>query len=42
MFYTGVGSRKTPKDILELMVRIGMKAAQNGYTLRSGGADGED
>ena len=42
MFYTGVGSRKTPKDILELMVRIGMKAAQNGYTLRSGGADGAD
>ena len=42
MFYTGVGSRKTPKDVLELMVKIAIKAAQNGYTLRSGGAEGAD
>lgn len=42
MFYTGVGSRKTPADVLELMVRIAMKAAQSGYVLRSGGAEGAD
>lgn len=42
MHYTGVGSRKTPPDVLELIVRIAMKAAQEGYVLRSGGADGAD
>ena len=41
-FYTGVGSRKTPPDVLALMSRIARKAAQSGYVLRSGGADGAD
>lgn len=42
MYYTGVGSRKTPDDVLSLMQRIAVKAAQSGYVLRSGGADGAD
>lgn len=41
-YYTGVGSRKTPKEILELMNKIAAKAALCGYILRSGGADGAD
>jgi len=40
--YTGVGSRKTPKDIQNLMVSIAANLAAKGYTLRSGGADGAD
>ena len=42
MFYTGVGSRKTPVEILHLMQLIARKAAQSGYILRSGGVDGAD
>lgn len=42
MFYTGVGSRKTPADVIQLMHRIAAKAALSGYTLRSGGAEGAD
>ena len=42
MFYTGIGSRSTPKDILELMTDIAMDLACEGYILRSGGADGAD
>jgi hypothetical protein len=41
-FYTGVGSRKTPNDILLLMHDIAHKLCLNYYTLRSGGADGAD
>jgi len=41
-YYTGVGSRKTPKEILDLMYKIAAKAALCGYTLRSGGAEGAD
>ena len=40
--YTGIGSRKTPKDILSIMVRFGAAMAQEGILLRSGGADGAD
>ncbi len=42
MFYTGIGSRQTPVDVLERMVQIGKKFAEMGFTLRSGGADGAD
>lgn len=42
MIYTGVGSRETPKDVLDLMFLIAAKAAQEGHTLRSGGARGAD
>lgn len=40
--YAGIGSRRTPKEILDLMVQIGEWLARKGYTLRSGGADGAD
>lgn len=40
--YAGIGSRKTPRDILELMVEIGRRAARAGALLRSGGAGGAD
>lgn len=42
MFYTGIGSRETPKDILKLMTAISKDLSGIGYTLRSGGADGAD
>lgn len=42
MIYTGIGSRKTPADVLELMKDIGEFMAVRGHTLRSGGADGAD
>lgn len=41
-YYTGVGSRETPREILSLMYKIGSKLAVEGYTLRSGGAAGAD
>lgn len=41
-YYTGVGSRETPKDTLQIMFRIAKFLAKEGYTLRSGGADGAD
>lgn len=42
MTYAGIGSRKTPQGILELMKRVAVRLAELGYTLRSGGADGAD
>lgn len=42
MFYTGVGSRKTPPANLSLMEVISTTLAQNGLILRSGGAGGAD
>jgi hypothetical protein len=42
MFYTGVGSRATPPDVLVLMTRIANKCYRLGYILRSGGAIGAD
>lgn len=41
-YYTGVGSRKTPGAIFDLMVEIGRNLAIDGYVLRSGGASGAD
>ena len=41
-FYTGVGSRNTPPDILGLMARIAGRLAEDGFVLRSGGAKGAD
>ena len=40
--YTGIGSRETPVEILQLMARIGYTLAQNGWILRSGHAPGAD
>lgn len=42
MFYTGIGARATPKNILSAMKMYAILLADNGYTLRSGGADGAD
>lgn len=42
MFYTGIGSRETPKDILKTMTQLAKDLDAIGYTLRSGGADGAD
>jgi hypothetical protein len=40
--YTGIGSRETPSDVLEMMAKIGYKLAEWGWTLRSGHAPGAD
>lgn len=42
MRYAGIGSRQTPKDILQRMEYIGESCARLGYLLRSGGAEGAD
>lgn len=42
IYYTGIGSRETPEEILGWMQDIGWLLAKKGYTLRSGGADGAD
>lgn len=42
MYYAGIGSRKTPLQILDLMVKVGHLLALKGYFLRSGGAQGAD
>lgn len=42
LYYTGVGSRETPPEILTVMTRLGVYLAQRGLVLRSGGADGAD
>lgn len=41
-YYAGIGSRKTPEDILSLMRKISCKLEKNEYILRSGGALGAD
>lgn len=41
-FYTGVGSRDTPDEILHLMRSLAKVMCDLGWTLRSGGADGAD
>jgi hypothetical protein len=40
--YTGIGSRETPKETLELMKKIGFAMAKAGWILRSGHAPGAD
>jgi len=42
MYYTGIGSRETPNDILWKMVFLAAKLAKLNWILRSGGADGAD
>jgi hypothetical protein len=41
-YYAGIGSRDTPKDILEVMQHVADKLGSEGYILRSGGAEGAD
>lgn len=40
--YSGIGSRKTPIDILNLMKEIAVALDSEGFRLRSGGAQGAD
>lgn len=41
-FYAGIGSRRTPQDVLHLMHHYGRRLPRGGYILRSGAADGAD
>jgi hypothetical protein len=41
-YYTGIGSRSTPMNILNLMTSIAIILETKEYCLRSGGADGAD
>ncbi len=41
-YYAGIGSRKTPKNILAMMTAIAIGKRSNDCILRSGGADGAD
>lgn len=41
-YYTGVGSRETPKAIMKIMEDVAFKLSQDNWILRSGGADGSD
>jgi len=41
-YYAGIGSRETPKEIIELFESLGTYFAKKGLILRSGGADGSD
>lgn len=40
--YAGIGSRRTPPEVLGRMRRVAERLDARGYTLRSGGADGAD
>ena len=42
MYYTGIGSRETPEEVLSLFTIVGEFLAKKGYMLRSGGAKGAD
>lgn len=41
-FYTGIGSRETPQKMLDFMIETAILLDWDGYTLRSGGAEGAD
>ena len=41
-FYTGIGSRSAPANILGLMHKIAVRLLDLNFTLRSGGASGSD
>lgn len=40
--YTGIGSRETPPNVIDIMEDAGYRLARIGLVLRSGGADGAD
>lgn len=42
IYYAGIGSRETPKEILDLFYNIGHALSVFDFTLRSGGAKGAD
>lgn len=41
-FYTGVGSRETPDEMMEVIRQLAYKLARKGFRLRSGAAEGAD
>jgi len=41
-YYAGIGSRQTPPDARELIHEFALELNRQGYTLRSGGAEGAD
>lgn len=41
-YYAGIGARRTPPDILDLMEELARALARDGWRLRSGHADGAD
>lgn len=41
-YYTGIGSRSTPEDVLKSMTEIARALNADGWVLRSGGAEGAD
>jgi hypothetical protein len=42
LYYAGIGSRTSPKDVLKVMKKFGRIFAERGWVLRSGGAEGAD
>ena len=40
--YAGIGSRETPSEVLDEMKTLGTCLGINGFTLRTGGAEGAD
>jgi len=42
LIYTGIGSRETPSNVITLIIDIAKAFALNGWTLRSGAAEGAD
>ena len=38
MFYTGIGSRETPREVMVVMYHFAIQMAERGLILRSGGA----
>ena len=41
-YYAGIGPRRVPKAIAEVMFHLAMKLGSEGLILRSGGAEGSD
>lgn len=41
-YFTGIGSRQTPAYVCEVMKKVTPMCNNNGFILRSGGADGAD
>ena len=41
-FYAGIGARKAPKEVLEMMDEIAVRLKYENWILRSGGAEGSD
>ncbi len=41
-YYAGIGSRKTPPEMMSLMTDLAARLEEQGWILRSGGAIGAD